>query len=89
MIEENKTLEEICFEFQQRFLDIFNEEQKIPFLLKYYLTKEIWESIEKHKIEIDMQVKSNIRLPKKVQTLDLQTGETTIKEIENEEDLTN
>lgn len=54
MIEKNKTLEEICFEFQQKFLNIFNEEQKIPFLLKYYLTKEIWESIEKRKIEIDM-----------------------------------
>ena len=37
---------QLCYDFQLKILDTFNSEQQIPFLLKYYLFKEIWENIE-------------------------------------------
>lgn len=37
---------QLCYDFQNKILDVFNEEQNIPFLLKYYLFKEIWENVE-------------------------------------------
>lgn len=80
-----KSFEDICFEFQQKFLDIFNEEKNIPFLMKYYLVKEIWDSIEKNKFQIDMQVRENH--PPKVRAINLEDGSE--EEIEDEEDLTN
>lgn len=38
---------QLCYDFQTKILDTFNNEQQIPFLLKYYLFKEIWENIER------------------------------------------
>ena len=58
-MEEKNKIEDICFEFQQKIIDTFNEQNNIPFLLKYYLFKEIWDSIENNKIKIDMMVRSN------------------------------
>lgn len=37
---------QLCYDFQNKILNVFNEEQNIPFLLKYYLFKEIWENVE-------------------------------------------
>lgn len=48
---------EICYNFQKQFIDIFNEEENIPFLLKYYLLKQIWEKIEQNKFLIDRDVR--------------------------------
>ncbi len=58
-MEKEKTLEDICFEFQQSLIDIFNNEKNIPFLLKYYLIEEIWNNIQNHKQTIDMEVRAN------------------------------
>ncbi len=37
---------QLCYDFQTKILNTFNNEQQIPFLLKYYLFKEIWENVE-------------------------------------------
>ena len=51
-----KSFEDICFEFQQKIVETFNEERNISFLMKYYLMKEIWDNIQENKLKIDMQV---------------------------------
>ena len=61
MEEEQKGFEDICFEFQQALIDVFHNEENIPFLLKYYLLKDIWDGIEKHRIELDMQAQQQDR----------------------------
>ena len=48
-----------CYSFQKAIVDIFNKEQSIPFLLKYYLFKDIWEKIEQNKFLIDRDVCSD------------------------------
>ncbi len=48
----------LCFKFQQDMVNIFNNSQ-IPFLLKYYLLKQIWENAESQKFKIDMEIRSN------------------------------
>jgi len=50
-----KSFDEICYEFQQKITDIFNEERYIPFLMKYYLIKDIWDKIQEHKIQTNME----------------------------------
>ena len=57
MEEEQKGFEDICFEFQQALIDVFNNEENIPFLLKYYLMKEVWDSVQENKLEVDMKVR--------------------------------
>lgn len=47
----------ICYNFQKQFIDIFNEEENIPFLLKYYLFKQVWEKVEQNKFLIDRDVR--------------------------------
>lgn len=47
----------ICYNFQKQFIDIFNEEENIPFLLKYYLLKQVWEKVEQNKFLIDRDVR--------------------------------
>ena len=54
-----KNFEDICFEFQQQIVNIFNKEQNIPFLMKYYLVKEIWDDIQENKLRMDMRVREN------------------------------
>ena len=44
-----KSFEDICFEFQQKIVETFNEERNISFLMKYYLMKEIWDNIQENK----------------------------------------
>lgn len=44
-----------CYNFQKKIIDIFNEEENIPFLLKYYLFKDIWEKVQQNKFLIDGQ----------------------------------
>lgn len=41
-----------CFSFQQQFIDLFNQEEEIPFLLKYYLISQVWLNIENMKNKI-------------------------------------
>ena len=47
----------ICYNFQKQFIDIFNGEENIPFLLKYYLFKQVWEKVEQNKFLIDRDVR--------------------------------
>ena len=55
-MDNNKKFEESCYNFQKSIIDIFNEE-KLPFLLKYYLIKEIWEDIERYKVKSDQEMR--------------------------------
>ena len=49
-------IEENSFNFQRKIVNTFNEETSLPFLLKYYLLKEIWETVERQKILLDKQI---------------------------------
>ncbi len=46
-------IEENSFNFQRKIINTFNEETSLPFLLKYYLLKEIWEAVERQKVLLD------------------------------------
>ena len=48
-----------CYNFQKKLIDVFNKQEDIPFLLKYYLFKDIWEKIEQNKFLIDRDVRSD------------------------------
>jgi len=39
-------IDKICLNFQGDIVEIFNKYNNIPFILKYYLFKEIWQKIE-------------------------------------------
>ena len=39
----------ICYNFQKKIIDDFNACEDIPFILKFYLFKDIWEMIEQTK----------------------------------------
>lgn len=56
---EEKSFEDICFEFQEKIVNIFNNEENIPFLMKYYLVKEIWDNVQENKLKVDMKVREN------------------------------
>ena len=58
-MEKEKSFNDICFEFQQTLIDVFNKEENIPFLLKYYLMKEVWDSVQKNKMIIDKETRDN------------------------------
>lgn len=58
-MEKEKSFNDICFEFQQTLIDVFNKEENIPFLLKYYLIKEVWDSVQKNKMTIDKETRDN------------------------------
>lgn len=45
--------DEYCFKFKNLIVQIFNEENNIPFLMKYYLFKDVWEEIQKVKNKND------------------------------------
>lgn len=51
----------ICSNFQEKIVNVFNEEDNIPFLIKYYLFKDVWKTVKNKKQEIDI----NIQLLKK------------------------
>ena len=60
MKEKNNDFNKICFDFQNKIVNIFNNEQNIPFLLKYYLFKDIWNEINKEKFNNDRILYSNL-----------------------------
>lgn len=55
--ENKKSLEEIGYDFQKSIMDTFNNNE-LPFLLKYYLLKDIWASIENYKMRLDQEVQT-------------------------------
>lgn len=48
----------ICYNFQKEIINIFNNQKEIPFILKYYLFKEVWETIEQTKISKELQIRN-------------------------------
>ena len=82
-MDKNKTLNDYCFEFQQNIIDLFNNEQNLPFILKYYLIKDIWDNIQSTKTKMDMETRSKIKIPPIVQQVSIDTDtEEEIKETE-------
>ena len=57
-MDNNKTFEETCYGFQKKVIETFNNEKNIPFLLKYYLLKEIWEDIQAYKLKMNQELQS-------------------------------
>lgn len=83
---DNKTLNDYCNEFQQLIIDDFNNEQNLPFVLKYYLIKDIWENIQSTKTKMDME--SRAKMVKVIkQTTDSETGEIIEEEIKETEEM--
>lgn len=48
-----KTFEESCYDFQQEIINTVNNERNLPFLVKYFIIKEIWEDVQTQKRKID------------------------------------
>ena len=48
-----KTFEESCYDFQQEIINTVNNERNLPFLIKYFIIKEIWEDVQTQKRKID------------------------------------
>lgn len=48
-------INEKSLNFQRKLITLINEQQELPFLLKYFLIKEIWEQTERTKQQILMQ----------------------------------
>ena len=80
---ENKTLNDYCVEFQQKIIDLFNNEQNLPFVLKYYLIKDIWENIQTTKTKMDIETGSKMKSTV-TKTVNFETGEETEEEIKEE-----
>lgn len=47
----------LCYNFQQKIINIFNQEQ-LPFLVKFFLLKQVWKIIKKHKKQNDYETYS-------------------------------
>lgn len=47
----------ICYNFQQKIIQEFNKSQ-LPFLVKFFLFQQIWETVKKQKIQNDYTVQS-------------------------------
>lgn len=47
----------LCYNFQQKIINIFNQEQ-LPFLVKFFLLKQVWKIIKKHKKQNDYEAYS-------------------------------
>lgn len=73
-----------CYNFQKKIIDIFNEEENIPFLLKYYLFKDIWEKIQQNKILIDRDVRSD-EVEQKTVSVSVPVPDDFLKEKDSEE----
>lgn len=78
-MDQTKDFNILCYEFQEKIIDVFNEDQNIPFLLKYYLFKEIWKTLKEEKNNIAIRT----RIAKS------QTTETITKQIELPQDFLN
>lgn len=50
---DEKELNQLCKKFQQEIVNLFNKQNDLPFILKYYLFKQVWAIIEQQKIQND------------------------------------
>lgn len=53
---DEKELNQLCKKFQQEIVNLFNKQNDLPFILKYYLFKQVWTIIEQQKIQNDNMV---------------------------------
>ena len=49
----NQKIDMLCLNFQAEIVETFNKYNSIPFILKYYLFKQIWQKIEQEKMRND------------------------------------
>lgn len=61
----------ICYNFQKKIIDDFNTQEDIPFILKFYLFKDIWEMIEQNKQLQDREVVKNLNSQEKTLTTEI------------------
>lgn len=61
----------ICYNFQKKIIDDFNTQEDIPFILKFYLFKDIWEMIEQQKQLQDREVVQNLNSQEKTLTTEI------------------
>ena len=47
----------ICYNFQQKIIQEFNKSQ-LPFLVKFFLFQQVWETVKKQKIQNDYTIQS-------------------------------
>lgn len=64
-------IDSICYNFQKKIINIFNEQNELPFILKYYLFKDIWEIIQQKKMTSDLQVRNSNNSQKKFLTAEI------------------
>lgn len=67
----NNDFDLICYNFQQKIIEMFNEQTNIPFQLKYYLFKELWEVIKETKIQKDYEIRIKNSKQDKVLTTEI------------------
>lgn len=61
----------ICYNFQKKIIDDFNACEDIPFILKFYLFKDVWEMIEQTKQLQDREVAENLNSQEKTFTTEV------------------
>lgn len=61
----------MCYNFQKKIIDDFNAQEDIPFILKFYLFKDIWEMIEQEKQLQDCKVVKNLNSQEKTFTTEV------------------
>lgn len=49
----NDNLNLICKNFQDNLVNVFNNENNLPFILKYYLMQQVWQTVKQKKQEND------------------------------------
>lgn len=49
----NDDLNLICKNFQDNLVNVFNNENNLPFILKYYLMQQVWQTVKQKKQEND------------------------------------
>lgn len=72
----------LCDSFQEKIITVFNE-CELPFLVKFFLFKEIWKTVKKQKYKNDLQV--NLLKSKKKQTLSSYIPLQKIEEIKEDD----
>ena len=75
----------ICYNFQKKIIDDFNTQEDIPFILKFYLFKDIWEMIEQNKQLQDREVVKNLNSQEKTLTTEIPLDDLLNNQDQNNE----
>lgn len=74
----------ICSNFQEKIVNVFNEENNIPFLIKYYLFKDVWKTVKNKKQEIDINIQLLKKQEKKILKKEIPLDQIIKKEREEQ-----